>query len=125
MIARLIAWAAKFKRRLSFITIAVCLVVFTAAMLALTAVDNLAMLTNATAVQDWEFGRLPHQSHKIPTLSLWRLPKTPYDSFHTALRLTASSSASCSRRLRRAVRVRSGLIYYLLTDRTRKGPDAA
>lgn len=69
MIARLIAWAAKFKRRLSFITIAVCLVVFTAAMLALTAVDNLAMLTNADRfVQDWEVASLTPPEPQDPDI---------------------------------------------------------
>lgn len=69
MIARLIDWATRFKGRPSFITIAACIVVTACALVALSAVNNLAMLTNADRfVQDWEVASLTPPEPQDPDI---------------------------------------------------------
>ncbi len=69
MIARIFEWIAKFKGRSSFIVIAAGAVTIFSALLALTAVNNLAMLTNANGfVGDWEIASLTPPEPQDPDI---------------------------------------------------------
>jgi adenylate cyclase len=69
MIVRLFDWIAEFKGRSSFFVIAAGAVAVVFALLAIAAVDNLAMLTNADRfVQDWEIASLTPPEPQDPDI---------------------------------------------------------